>query len=203
MSFGVFRTWFRRPAASHPPALAVFAQGEFVSVTPASLTLTGQTISIAVKPQVSPASLTLTAQNIDAIGPLAAGAINLTGQSVTVRLDTSVLPTSALLQLSGQSIAAAVAGKVTTIATMTLTGQAITFRFVKAFDAGTLTLNGAEIVPQKSEFFVPTPNALYLTGKSIGVNFSEDSEDRPGLLLPNTRAKPTYWRGMRARVLRL
>ena len=203
MSFGVFRTWFRRPAASHPPALAVFAQGEFVAVTPASLTLTGQAISVAVKPAVSPASLTLTANNVDVIGPLAAGALNLTGQSVAVRLDTSVLSTSALLQLSGQSIAAAIAGKVTAIATMTLTGQAVTFSFVKTFDAGALTLNGAEIVPQKTEFFVPTPNALYLTGKLIGVNFSNDSDERPGLYLPNSRAKPTYWRGMRARVLRL
>lgn len=203
MSFGVFRTWFRRPPASHPRALAVFAQGEFVAVTPASLTLTGQSIVVAVKPQVSPASLTLTAQTVGALGPMAPGAMVLTGQSIAARFDTTVLSTSALLQLSGQSVAAAIGGRVTAVASMTLTGQAITFRFAKTFDPGSLTLNGQTIVPQKTEFIVPLPNSLYLTGKSIGVNFSEDSDERPGLYLPNSRAKPTYWRGMRARVLRL
>lgn len=203
MSFGVFRTWFRRPPASHPPALAVFAQGEFVAVSPASLTLTGQAISAAVSAGVSPSALTLTSQNVDAIGPLAAGALSLTGQAITARFDTSVLPTSALLQLAGQDIVAAISGAVSSIGSMTLTGQAITFRFEQTFDPGSLTLSGAEIVPQKTEFFVPTPNAIYLTGMTVGVNFSDDQLDRPGLFLPNVLAKPTYWRGMRPRVLRL
>lgn len=203
MSFGVFRTWFRRPPAPHAPALAVFAQDELVAVSPASLTLTAQTIGVVVATTASPATLTLTSQTVDAIGPLAAGALTITGQDITTRFDSSVVPTSALLQLSGQDVPAAISANVSTIASLTLTGQAITASFEKAFDPGALTLNGQEIIPQKTEYVVPIPNSLYLYGMQVGVHFSDDQLNRPGLYLPNPRAKATYWRGMRSRVLRL